>query len=59
MTCPPGLGSDGVPAWSLAEKSPPKKPHWLVVPLHFPIDEPLPDDLVKRLVDARLEAIRR
>jgi uncharacterized protein YdhG (YjbR/CyaY superfamily) len=27
--------------------------------LHFPIDEPLPDDLVHSLVDAKIEIIRR
>ena len=27
--------------------------------LHFPVDEPLPDDLVRSLVDAKLEALRR
>ncbi|HEX6488685.1 MAG TPA: DUF1801 domain-containing protein [Candidatus Dormibacteraeota bacterium] len=25
--------------------------------LHFPVDEPLPDDLVRKLVEARLKAI--
>jgi uncharacterized protein YdhG (YjbR/CyaY superfamily) len=27
--------------------------------LHFPVDEPLPDDLVRSLVDAKLETLRR
>ena len=27
--------------------------------LHFPVDEPLPADLVRRLVDAKLEILRR
>lgn len=27
--------------------------------LHFPIDEPLPDELVRRLVGAKLELLRR
>ncbi|MGZ6768006.1 MAG: iron chaperone [Nocardioidaceae bacterium] len=27
--------------------------------LHFPVDEPLPDDLVRSLVDAKLEILRR
>ena len=27
--------------------------------LHFPVDEPLSDDLVRRLVDAKLEILRR
>ena len=26
--------------------------------LHFPVDRPLPDDLVRRLVDAKLEVLR-
>jgi uncharacterized protein YdhG (YjbR/CyaY superfamily) len=27
--------------------------------LHFPIDEPLPDDLVRSLVDAKLRILHR
>jgi uncharacterized protein YdhG (YjbR/CyaY superfamily) len=27
--------------------------------LHFPIDEPLPDDLVSSLVDAKLQILHR
>jgi uncharacterized protein YdhG (YjbR/CyaY superfamily) len=27
--------------------------------LHFPVDEPLPDDLVRSLVEAKLEILRR
>ena len=27
--------------------------------LHFPVDEPLPDDLVRSLVNAKLEILRR